>query len=61
MPEFPRFISIKEFAARNGLGIATVERRCKDQTLPCLKVGKCVRIPEDALVVMLNEQGWVKA
>lgn len=59
--DHPKFISVKEFAAKHGLGENTVKRRCQDKTMPCVKYGKRVLIPEDALTIMMGEQGWVRS
>ncbi len=60
-PDVPRMMTVKEFAERNSLSEHTVERRCLDKTLVCVKLGKSVRIPEDALVTLAQEQGWVRS
>lgn len=57
----PQMITVKEFAHRLGVSTDLVERQCDKNTIPHIRLGRRILIPEDAVTVMLGEKGWVRA
>lgn len=54
----PQFLTIKEFAAAYKFSVDMIEHRCKDNTMPHVRVGRSIRIPHNALEILMAEQGW---
>ena len=58
--KYPGFLSVKEFAARNGISEHLVEKCVRENTLPHARLGRRILIPADALDQLLSENGWVR-
>ena len=59
--DLPQFLSVEEFRAFIGIGRSTVYDLLRREELPCVRFGRVVRIPRDALRPYLrlgeNEKG----
>ena len=51
-----RFITVREFAARQGLTDGAIRAWVRAHDLPHIRLGKRILIPEDALETMLARQ-----
>ena len=58
----PQFLSVEEFRAFVGIGRSTVYDLLRRNELPCVRFGRVVRIPRDALrpYLRLDENGKEK-
>ena len=56
LKEYPVVLSIAEVAEILSITPATVRKHIKNKELPCIKVGRLVRIPKSRLIDYLEEQ-----
>ena len=56
LKDYPAVLSISEVAEILNITTATVRKHIKKNDIPCIKVGKLVRIPKDSLISYLHRE-----